>query len=125
MTANMRLALTHRSMGRENNERLEFLGDSILNLVIAEWLYQQHPDKPEGYLAQARASMVCTDRLYRAAIDTGLDKLVQMSSAARNNRGGCRNIYADAVEAVIAAVYLDSGLEGVRGYITGYLRLTS
>ena len=90
----------HRAAGLRSNERLEFLGDSVLGFVTAEFLFRQHPDLPEGDLTRIRAALVCEQSLYEAAqrLDLG--------------GGGRRrpSILADAMEAVFAAVYLDGGI---------------
>ena len=101
-----------RSHHTQSNERLEFLGDSILGLVTAEFLYRQRPDWPEGELTRSRAALVCEKSLYETALDLGLGEHLRLGRGEES--GGGRNrpsILADAVEAVIAAVYLDGGMD--------------
>lgn len=101
----------HRASHIKSNERLEFLGDSILGLVTAEFLYRQRPDWPEGELTRNRAALVCEKSLYGTALELELGKHLRLGRGEES--GGGRNrpsILADAVEAVIAAVYLDGGM---------------
>lgn len=112
-------ALCHSSYANErraqharSNERLEFLGDSILGLVTAEFLYRERPDWPEGELTRSRAALVCEKSLHEIALELELGKHLRLGRG--EDGGGGRNrpsILADAVEAVIAAVYLDGGME--------------
>ena len=112
--ANPRLAqqaLTHRSAGRENNERLEFLGDALLDFVIGEILYEQHPEAQEGELSRLRARMVNKSSLAHIGRELELGNLIRLSSGEAKSGGKQReSILADTVEALIAAVYLDGGL---------------
>ena len=111
-------ALCHSSYANErraqharSNERLEFLGDSILGLVTAEFLYRERPDWPEGELTRSRAALVCEKSLHGIALELELGKHLRLGRG--EDSGGGRNrpsILADAVEAVIAAVYLDGGM---------------
>ena len=101
----------HRSAGRRSNERLEFLGDSVLGFVTAEFLFVQHPDLPEGDLTRIRAALVCEQSLYEVA--RKLDLGVYLKLGRGEEAGGGRqrtSILADATEAVFAAVYLDGGI---------------
>lgn len=101
-----------RAQNARSNERLEFLGDSILGLVTAEFLYRQRPDWPEGELTRSRAALVCEKSLHGIALELELGKHLRLGRG--EDSGGGRNrpsILADAVEAVIAAVYLDGGME--------------
>lgn len=103
-------ALTHRSFGAEHNERLEFLGDSVLNLAVAALLYQRLADQPEGDLSRIRANLVKQDTLHRLALDLGLPALLRLGEGESRSGGHKRpSILADALEAVIGAVYLDAG----------------
>lgn len=119
----LRLALTHRSVSAENperndNERLEFLGDAVLQLVITDLLYGSYPQLAEGQMAKVRAAVVSRPTLADIARELGLGTYVEL--AAGEDRTGGRNkdsILADAVEAVIGAIYLDSGLESARAMI--------
>ena len=106
----LRQALTHRSFSGEHNERLEFLGDSVLNLAVAAMLYEQLRDLPEGDLSRVRANLVKQDTLHRIAVGLGLPTLLLLGEG--ESRSGGQNkpaILADALEAVIGAVHLDAG----------------
>jgi ribonuclease-3 len=121
----LRLALTHRSVsaedpGRNDNERLEFLGDAVLQLVITDLLYESYPHLAEGQMAKVRASVVSRPTL--AEIARAIDIGAEIDLAQGEDRTGGRgkdSILADAVEAVLGAVYLDSGLELARKTILG------
>jgi ribonuclease-3 len=103
-------ALTHRSFSAEHNERLEFLGDSVLNLAVAALLYQRLKDLPEGDLSRVRASLVRQDTLHKVAAELGLPGLLQLGEGEARSGGHKRpSILADALEALIGAVYLDAG----------------
>ena len=103
-------ALTHRSFSAEHNERLEFLGDSVLNLAVAALLYQRLQDLPEGDLSRVRANLVKQDTLHQLAVGLGLPGLVRLGEGEARSGGHKRpSILADALEAVIGAVYLDAG----------------
>jgi ribonuclease-3 len=105
-------AVTHRSAAAVNNERLEFLGDSILNFVIANELYHMYPDSPEGDLSRLRASLVKKDGLAMIAKDLELGDFLILGSGELKSGGYRRDsILADAVEAILGAVYLDGGFE--------------
>lgn len=113
-------ALTHRSFGQPNNERLEFLGDSVLNCVIAIALFERFGELREGELSRLRASLVCQDALHRIALRLGLGEYLRLGEGEMKSGGFRRpSILADALEAVFAAVYLDSGFEAARGVIDG------
>ena len=121
-------ALTHSSCANESrgklqsNERLEFLGDSILGMVVADHLYRNHPDLPEGVLTRTRAALVCEDSLVVVAEELGLGQYLRLGKG--EEAGGGRNrpsIRADAVEAVLAAVYLDGGIGSARKIIQKYI----
>ncbi|WP_028294764.1 ribonuclease III [Oceanobacter kriegii] len=115
------LALTHRSKGGTNNERLEFLGDSILNFVIAEDLYQRFPQAREGKLSRLRARMVKGKTLAEVARDFDLGDFLLLGSGELKSGGHKReSILADAVEAIIGAIYLDSGLDSARDRILSW-----
>ena len=101
----------HRSAGLKSNERLEFLGDSVLGFVTAEFLFAQHPDLPEGDLTRIRAALVCEQSLYEVAQKLGLGKYLKLGRGEEAGGGRERtSILADATEAVFAAVYLDGGI---------------
>jgi ribonuclease-3 len=103
-------ALTHRSFSAEHNERLEFLGDSVLNLAVAALLYGRLKDLPEGELSRMRANLVKQDTLHKLALDLGLPGLLRLGEGEARSGGHKRpSILADALEAVIGAVHLDAG----------------
>lgn len=103
-------ALTHRSFSAEHNERLEFLGDSVLNLAVAALLYQRLKDQPEGDLSRVRANLVKQETLHQLAVGLGLPGLVRLGEGEARSGGHKRpSILADALEAVIGALYLDAG----------------
>lgn len=117
-------ALTHRSYLNENrdaiedNERLEFLGDAVLDFIVAEWLYHQFPEKPEGVLTRLRAALVYTDQLANFA------KQIQLGQALRLGKGEIRaggrdrsTLLCDAFEALVGAIYLQKGLTAVKQFI--------
>ncbi|MDP2226400.1 MAG: ribonuclease III [Moraxellaceae bacterium] len=105
------LALTHRSVsGSRNNERLEFLGDSILNFVVADFLYEKFPKEKEGRLSRLRASLVRQDTLAAVARELALGNYLHLGPGELKSGGFRRDsILADTVEALIGAIYLDSG----------------
>jgi len=103
-------ALTHRSFSAEHNERLEFLGDSVLNLAVAALLYGRLKDVPEGELSRMRANLVKQDTLHQLAVELGLPGLMRLGEGEARSGGHKRpSILADALEAVIGAVHLDAG----------------
>lgn len=105
-------ALTHRSFSSDHNERLEFLGDSVLNLAVAGLLYEQLGHQPEGDLSRARANLVKQDTLHQLAVTLGLPDLLRLGEGEAKSGGQKRpSILADALEAVIGAVYLDAGFD--------------
>ncbi len=111
-------ALTHRSASGRNNERLEFLGDAVLNLLVAELLYQRFPAANEGDLSRLRASLVSEGPLAGIAQRIGLgDELLLGSGELKTGGFRRESILADAFEATIGAVYLDSGLDAARGLV--------
>jgi ribonuclease-3 len=122
-------ALTHSSYANErwhnsllSNERLEFLGDSILGMVVAAYLFEHFPDRPEGELTRMRADMVCETSL--AAIANRIDLGKHLLLGHGEERFGGRNrasILADAVESVIAAAFLDGGMDAAAGIITRFV----
>jgi len=125
----LKLALTHRSYlsvtgqgPRESNERLEFLGDSVLGLVTSEALYRRHPDEHEGQLTKTKSLLVSKAILSRRALRMGLGRFVLMSHSEVESGGRQRlSILADAFESVIGAVYLDQGFETARKFIHEHL----
>ncbi len=117
-------ALNHSSYANEHrgglgsNERLEFLGDSVLGFVSAEYLFREHPDLPEGDLTRMRASLVCEQSLYEVARELELGSYLKLGRGEEAGGGRERqSILADATEAVFAAVYLDGGIQPVRELI--------
>lgn len=117
-TALLTEALTHRSVGAANNERLEFLGDSILNYVVAESLFTQLPDAREGELSRLRASVVKKESLVEIAQSLQLGDYLSLGSGELKSGGFRReSILADAVEAVIGAVLKDAGFETAKDLI--------
>ena len=122
-------ALAHSSYANErwhdslkSNERLEFLGDSILGMVVAEYLYRNFPDRPEGELTRMRADMVCETSLAAVADKIGLGEHLLLGHGEERFGGRQRaSIVADAVESVIAACFLDGGMEAARSFITKYV----
>lgn len=111
-------ALTHRSASSRNNERLEFLGDAVLNLVVAEQLYRLYPQASEGDLSRLRARVVSAEPLAEVAQRIGLGERLLLGSGELKSGGFRRqSIVADALEALIGALYLDGGLEVARGAV--------
>ena len=118
-------ALTHSSYANENrdrgihdNERLEFLGDSILGFVVADYLYRNFPGKPEGELTRIRADVVCETNLARRADTIRLGEFLLLGHGEENGGGRKRaSIVSDAMESVIAASYMDGGFEAAKGII--------
>jgi ribonuclease III len=103
-------ALTHRSFSADHNERLEFLGDSVLNLSVAGLLYEQLETLPEGDLSRVRANLVKQDTLHKLSSDLGLSHAIRLGEGEMRSGGQKRpSILADALEAVIGAVHLDGG----------------
>ena len=122
-------ALTHRSYLNENkdaiedNERLEFLGDAVLDFIVAEWLYHQYPEKPEGDLTRLRAALVYTDQLASFA------KQINLGQALRLGRGevqaggrGRPTLLCDAFEALVGALYLQGGIDAVKHFMVPLLQ---
>ena len=106
----LRRALTHRSFGIQHNERLEFLGDSIVNCIIAQSLYQKFPELPEGELSRLRASLVSEPALAMLAEQIHLGSALMLGEGELKSGGAQRpSILADALEAVVGAVFLDGG----------------
>ena len=108
----------HRDKGMPSNERLEFLGDSILGLVVADHLYRNRPDLPEGDLTRIRAALVCEGSLVEVAKSLDLGSYLKLGRGEESGGGRKRpSIQADAVEAMLAAVYLDGGIGQARKLI--------
>jgi ribonuclease-3 len=116
----LRQALTHRSYGASHNERLEFVGDAVLNCVVALALYERFPQTPEGELSRARASLVNRDTLARLARQLDLGAAIRLGEGEQKSGGADRtSIVADALEAVFGAVFLDGGFDAARTVIDG------
>lgn len=112
------LALTHRSRGNPNNERLEFLGDAVLNMVVAELLFRARPDVPEGDLSRLRARIVRERTLAEVARGLNLGDHVLLGPGELKSGGFLRDsILADALEAIIGAVFLDGGFDPARALV--------
>lgn len=121
-------ALTHSSYANEkhdeflSNERLEFLGDSILGIVTAEFLYTNFPKMPEGELSKLRASLVCEQSLFEFANKISLGEHLILGKGELHSGGNSRpSILADAFEALIAAIYLDGGMEPAKNHILNFI----
>ncbi|MFJ2617817.1 ribonuclease III [Glutamicibacter sp. NPDC087344] len=123
----LRLALTHRSYSYENggiptNERVEFLGDSILGFSVAEYLYQKYPDLPEGDLAKRRAAIVSTRALAIIARDLGVGEHILLGRGeAQSNGANKSSILADTMEALIGATYLVQGMDAARDLVLRFV----
>ncbi len=121
-------ALTHSSYANENrkpedNERLEFLGDSVLGFVTAEYLFSEYKTRPEGELTKLRAAVVCEKSLFKFAEKISLGDFILMGKGEEHTGGRNRpSIVSDAFEAVIAAMYLDGGIEPVSKYILSFIK---
>lgn len=121
-------ALSHSSFaneykhGRRSNERLEFLGDSVLSIVVSDHLFKHFKHLPEGELTKIRASLVCEKALFEFSKQIDLGSYIFLGKGEENTGGRKRpSIVSDAFEAVIAAVYLDGGIETAREYVLGFI----
>ncbi len=121
-------ALTHSSYANEvrhgvcSNERLEFLGDSVLSVVASDHIYRNCPDLPEGELSKLRAALVCEKSLCRFSKSLGVGDYLRLSRGEKNLKGNERpSILADAFEAIIASIYLDGGMEQARKFILRFV----
>ena len=111
-------ALTHRSFGARNNERLEFLGDGVLNCVIGLMLYQRFPDQPEGRLSRLRANLVNQDSLHEIALALELGRHLRLGEGELKSGGAQRpSILADAFESLLGAAMLDAGFDVAKGIV--------
>jgi ribonuclease-3 len=119
----LKQALTHSSaIGSKCNERMEFLGDSVLSVVVAKYLYDNLTTKPEGYLTKLRANLVCEGALFNYAQKLDLGERLIMGKGEENTGGRTRkSILSDAFEAVIAAIFLDGGLDNAQDFIVQFL----
>ena len=111
-------ALTHSSARSENYERLEFLGDRVLGLIIARWLYERFPDEPEGKLSRRFNTLVARESCGEIGRELGLPAVIRLGKQARDDGANWSdNIVGDVVEALIGALYLDSGLEAAEALV--------
>lgn len=111
----LRQALTHPSMGKNDNQRLEFLGDAVLQYIMSEHLYSSYPDHQEGQLTHLRALLVCEAALSQVAEGLGIGQALMMDKGEELTGGRKKpSVLCDAMEAVLAAVYLDGGMEEAR-----------
>lgn len=124
----LNVALTHSSFANEkkdhtkSNERLEFLGDSVLSIVVSDYIFKKLPNLPEGELTKLRASLVCEKSLCEFAKELGLGDYLKLSKGEAKSGGASRaSILSDAFEAVIASIYLDGGLEEAKKFILKYV----
>ena len=120
----LKVAITHRSLANENskinfsNERLEFLGDSVLSVVVSAYLYEKYPSYPEGELTATRSLLVQSKTLAKIAREMHIGDFLLMSRGEEQSGGKANNsILADAFEAIIGAIYLDQGLETATTFI--------
>jgi len=122
-------ALTHSSYANEHrsqhiryNERLEFLGDAVLSIVVSDYIFKNCPELPEGELTKLRASLVCEKSLYDFAKKIDLGNYLLLSKGERNNGGADRpSILSDAFEALIAAIYIDGGMKSASKHILNFV----
>ncbi len=114
----LKRAITHRSFSSDHNERLEFLGDSVLGVVVADMLYRRLQNLPEGDLSRVRANLVKQDTLHQLAVSLGLPDVILLGEGEMRSGGQKRpSILADALEAVIGAVYLDAGFSAAQALV--------
>jgi len=114
----LKRSLTHRSFSSDHNERLEFLGDSVLGVVVADMLYRRLQNLPEGDLSRVRANLVKQDTLHQLAVSLGLPDVILLGEGEMRSGGQKRpSILADALEAVIGAVYLDAGFAAAQALV--------
>ena len=122
-------ALTHSSFANErglehDNERLEFLGDSVLSLVVANWLFRRHPSAPEGVLSRIRSHVVSAEALARRGRELDLGPALRLGHGEDQSGGrGKQSLLADALEAVIGAVFVDGGLQAARRLVEPWIEI--
>lgn len=117
-----RRALTHRSAGPDHNERLEFLGDALLGMIVAEYLFENFPEADEGQLTRARASLVNRDSLAAVARSLDLGERLVLGEGELRSGGWRRDsILANALESLVGAVYLDGGMDACRRVVRGWM----
>ncbi len=121
------IAITHSSFAHENdllyyNERIEYLGDAVLELIASEFIYKNYPDLSEGEMTKARAYSVCEESLAKLANNYGFSDFLKVGKCEAKNDGKYRpSILADAVEAIIGAIFLDGGLEEAKKFIVKHI----
>ena len=127
-TAMLRQAMCHSSYANEHkgefhdNERLEFLGDAVLEVISSDFLYHQYPEMPEGKLTKLRASIVCEPTLAMCAREFGLEKYLLLGKGEEHTGGRFRNsIISDAMESLIGAIYLDGGFANAKEFIERFI----
>ena len=124
----LELALTHSSYANENklkknNERFEFLGDSVLGFVTAEYLFSEYKNRPEGEMTKLRAAVVCEKSLFKFAEQIDLGKYILLGRGEESTGGRNRpSVVSDAFEAVVAAIYLDGGMDAAKPYILKFIK---
>ena len=124
----LELALTHSSYANENrlkknNERFEFLGDSVLGFVTAEYLFSEYKNRPEGEMTKLRAAVVCEKSLFKFADQIELGKYIMLGKGEEQTGGRNRpSVVSDAFEAVVAAIYLDGGMDAAKEYILKFIK---
>lgn len=124
----LQTALTHTSFVKEDgahgahNERLEFLGDAVLELCVSAYIFSKHPQMQEGEMTRMRARLVCESALFHAALSLGVKDYIRLGHGEIQTGGAEKpSILADALEAVIGAIYLDGGLEAARAFVVGHV----
>jgi ribonuclease III len=111
-------ALTHGSHGRETYERLEFLGDRVLGLVVASWLYQRFPNEPEGKMSRRYNALVARETCADVGLSLGVPPYIRLGRQAREDKANMSdNVIGDVVEAIIGAIFIDAGLERAEAFI--------
>ena len=120
----LKLALTHPSMGAEDNQRLEFLGDAVLQYLMSDYLYAAYPKDREGSLTHYRALLVCEAALSQVAEKLGIGEALIMDKGEELTGGREKpSVLCDAMESVLAAVYLDGGMEAARGVVLSLIHI--
>ena len=111
-------AVTHASVGRDSYDRLEFLGDRVLGLVVARWLFERFPDEPEGQMSKRFNALVSRETCAEVGRELGVPGQIRLGKQAREDRASeSDNVVGDVVEALIGALFLDSGLDAAQGFI--------
>jgi len=111
-------AVTHASVGRDSYDRLEFLGDRVLGLVVARWLYERFPDEPEGHLSKRFNALVSRETCAEVGRELGVPAQIRLGRQAREDRASeSENVVGDVVEALIGALFLDSGFDAAQAFI--------